>query len=121
MKTKLFSLAFAILTASAVTAADTTTTKTTTVKEDGSSETTTKTTTSMGTITEYVPGTTFIVKETSGPVTYRYGKSVTYTTKSGKTLTDADVKARIKVGIPVSVHYGTEGDYRVVNRVVIDD
>lgn len=37
--------------------------------------TTTRTTTyGNGTITEYVPGTTFIVKESTGPVTYRYGK-----------------------------------------------
>lgn len=121
MKTKLFSIAFAILAASAVHAADTTTTKTTETKDDGSSKTTVKTTTSMGTITEYVPGTTFIVKETSGPVTYRYGKTVTYVTKSGKTLTDADVKTRIKVGTPVSVHYGTEGESRVITSVVVDD
>lgn len=122
MKTKLFSIAFAILAASAVQAADTTTTtKTTETKEDGSTKTTVKTTTSTGTITEYVPGTTFVVKETSGPVVYHYGKTVTYVTKSGKALTDADVKTRIKVGIPVSVHYGTEGENRVITSVVIDD
>lgn len=83
--------------------------------------TTTKTTTSTGTLSEYTPGTTFIVKETSGPVTYRYGKSVTYVTKKGKTLSEADVKTRIKVGVPVSVHYATEGEHRVINRVEIDD
>jgi hypothetical protein len=54
-------------------------------------------------------------------VKYRYGKKVTYVTKSGKVLTDADVKTRIKVGSPVSVHYATEGDTRVVNRIEIDD
>ena len=83
--------------------------------------TTTKTTVGTGTITEYVPTKTFIVKETSGPVTYRYGKKVTYVTKSGKTLSDADVTTRIKVGVPVSVHYATEGDTRIINRVEIDD
>ena len=83
--------------------------------------TTTKTTVGTGTVTEYVPTKTFIVKETSGPVTYRYGKKVTYVTKSGKTLSDADVTTRIKVGIPVSVHYATEGDTRIINRVEIDD
>jgi hypothetical protein len=62
-----------------------------------------------------------VVKETAGPVKYRYGKKVTYVTKSGKVLTDADVKTRIKVGSPVSVQYATEGDARVVNRIVIDD
>ena len=82
---------------------------------------TTTTTTSTGTITEFVPGTTFIVKESTGPMKYRYGKKVTYVTKSGKILTDADVKTRIKVGAPVSVHYATEGDARVISKVEIDD
>lgn len=82
---------------------------------------TTTTTTSTGTVSEYTPGSTFIVKETSGPVTYKYGKKVTYVTKSGKTLTDDEVKTKIKVGVPVSVHYATEGDARVVNKVEIDD
>jgi hypothetical protein len=83
--------------------------------------TTTKTTTSTGTIAEYSPGSTFVVKESSGPVTYRYGKKVTYVTKSGKEIPEAELKTRIKVGSPVSVHYGMEGDARVVNKVVIDD
>ncbi len=121
MKTKLHVLALSLLTASALVAADTKTTKTTTEKADGSTVTETKTTTSMGTLSEYTPGTTFVVKETSGPVTYRYGKAVTYVTKSGKAISDDEVKTRIKVGLPVSVHYTTEGDSRVVSRVVIDD
>ena len=83
--------------------------------------TTTKTTTSKGTISEYSPGKTFIVKETSGPVTYRYGKKVTYVTKSGKTISDDEVRTRIKVGAPVSVHYTTEGDARVISRVELDE
>lgn len=84
-------------------------------------ETTTTTTTSTGTISEYSPGSTFIVKETSGPVTYRYGKTVTYVTKSGKKLSDDEVRTRIKIGAPVSVHYIKEGDARVISRVEIDD
>lgn len=118
MKTKIHSIAFAILAASAAIAADTKT-ETTTTHEDGSTETTVKTTT--GTITEYVPGTTFIVKETTGPVTYRYGKKVAYVTKSGKIITEDVVKTRIKVGAPVSVHYVLDGENRVISRVVIDD
>lgn len=82
---------------------------------------TTTTTSSTGTISEYSPGQTFIVKETSGPVTYRYGKTVTYSTRSGKTLSDDQVRTRIKVGAPVSVHYATEGENRVISRVEIDD
>src|SRR4051812_26535741 len=86
-----------------------------------STTTTTKTTTSTGTVSEYAPGTTFVVKESSGPVTYRYGKTTTYVTRSGKKLSDDEVRTRIKVGAPVSVHYITEGDNRVINRVEIDD
>ena len=82
---------------------------------------TTTTTTSTGTISEYTPGSTFVVKESTGPVNYRYSKKVTYVTKSGKTLTDDEVKTRIKVGTPVSVHYSTEGDNRVISKVEIDD
>jgi len=107
MKRILLPLAFGIISAMAFAAEETTTT------------TTTKTTTSTGTISEYTPGSTFVVKETSGPVKYRYGKKVTYVTKSGKTLSDADVRTRIKVGAPVSVHYTTEGEDRVISRVEV--
>ena len=83
--------------------------------------TTISTTTSTGTIAEYSPSSTFVVKESGGPVKYRYGKKVTYVTRSGKTLSDADVRTRIKVGAPVSVHYATEGEDRVISKVEIDD
>src|SRR5213082_344953 len=89
--------------------------------ETTTTSTTTTTTTGAGTITEYAPGKTFIVKETSGPVTYRYGEKVTYVTKSGKTLTDEDVRTRIKVGVPVHVHYTRDGDARVISRVELDE
>lgn len=83
--------------------------------------TTTTTTYGDGTITEYAPGKTFIVKEKSGPVNYRYGKKVVYVTRGGRTLTDADVQTRIKVGAPVHVYYDTEGQDRVISRVEVDD
>jgi len=91
------------------------------IAADVTETTTTKTTTSTGTLSEYEPTKTFIVKEKAGPVTYRYGKTVTYVTKKGKTLKEDEVRTRIKVGIPVSVHYITEGENRVINRVEIDD
>ena len=84
-------------------------------------EVVTTTTTSTGTISEYSPGSTFVVKEGTGPVKYRYGKKVTYVTKKGKTLTDDEVRTRIKVGTPVSVQYATEGDTRIISRVEVDD
>ena len=60
------------------------------------SETTTTTTTTdaNGTITEFSPGSTIVLKETSGPRHYRFGKSVTYVTRSGKVL-DEDVVDRV--------------------------
>jgi hypothetical protein len=108
MRKILLPLAFGIMSTVAFAAEETTTT-------------TTRTVTSSGTISEFTPGTTFVVKETSGPVKYRYGKKVIYVTKGGKTLTDEDVRTRIKVGIPVRVQYVTEGEDRVISRVELDE
>jgi hypothetical protein len=74
-----------------------------------------------GTITEYTPGTAFVVRETTGPVHYRYGKTVTYVTRTGHVLTEDEVHTRIRVGAPVSVHYVTEGPDRVISRVEVGD
>jgi hypothetical protein len=86
-----------------------------------SSTTTTTTTEGGGTITEYTPGSVITLKETSGPRHYRFGKTVTYVTKSGKTLDEETVKTRIKVGVPVHVHYSGEGENLLVDRVVLDE
>ena len=87
------------------------------------SETTTTTTTTEcnGTITEYSPGSTIVLSETSGPRTYRFGKTVTYVTRSGKVLDEETVRTRVKVGIPVRVHYVGTGDNVMVDRVIIDE
>jgi hypothetical protein len=86
-----------------------------------SSTTTTTTTEGSGTITTFTPGSTIVLKETSGPRTYRFGKTVTYVTKSGKVLDEDTVRTRIKVGVPVHVHYIGEGDNMLVDRVVLDE
>jgi hypothetical protein len=85
------------------------------------STTTTTTTDGNGTITEYTPGSVITLKETSGPRHYKFGKKVVYVTKSGRELDEATVKTRIKVGIPVHVHYSTEGDDMLVDRVILDE
>ena len=87
------------------------------------SETTTTTTTTdaNGTITEYTPGSAIVLRETSGPVRYRFGKTVTYVTRSGKVLDPDVVKTRIKVGVPVRVHYSGTGDSMMVDRVIVDE
>jgi hypothetical protein len=83
--------------------------------------TTTTTTDGGGVITEYTPGSVITLKETSGPRRYKFGKTVTYVTKSGKTLDEETVKTRIKLGIPVHVHYTGEGENLLVDRVVLDE
>ena len=87
------------------------------------SETTTTTTTTegTGTITEFSPGSTIVLKESSGPRHYHFGKSVVYVTRSGKVLDEATVKTRVKVGVPVRVHYVGEGEHMAVDRVILDE
>src|SRR5712675_2089911 len=86
------------------------------------SETTTTTTTEgSGTITEFTPGSTIVLKETAGPRHYRFGKKVVYVTRSGKELDETTVRTRIKVGVPVRVHFVGEGDNVMVDRVILDE
>jgi hypothetical protein len=89
--------------------------------QTSSTTTTTTTTTGAGTITEYTPGSTIVLKETSGPRTYHFGKEVVYVTKSGKVIEPDVVRTRIKVGIPVHVQFTGEGENMMVNRVVLDE
>ena len=58
-----------------------------------------------------LPGTGFF---------YRYGETITYVTRSGQPLSEEQVRT-IKVGTPVNVHYVTEGDARILNRVEVDE
>jgi hypothetical protein len=86
------------------------------------SETTTTTTTEGGgTITSFTPGNTIVLRESSGPRTYHFGKTVTYVTRSGKVLDEDTVRTKIKVGVPVHLHYVGEGDNMLVDRVVLDE
>jgi hypothetical protein len=89
------------------------------------SETTTTTTTTTtdanGTITEYTPGSAIVLRETSGPVRYRFDKTVTYVTRGGRTLDEDAVRTRIKVGVPVRVHYVKTGPDMLVDRIIVDE
>jgi hypothetical protein len=82
---------------------------------------TTSTTEANGTITEYTPGSAIVLRESSGPVRYRFGKTVTYVTRSGRVLDEATVKSRIRVGVPVRVHYAGTGPNMVVDRVILEE
>jgi len=87
------------------------------------SQTTTTTTTTEGdgTITEYTPGNSIVLKETAGPRHYRFGKKGVYVTKSGRELDEDTVRTRVRVGVPVHVHYVGEGDDMMVDRLVLDE
>src|SRR5256884_7531497 len=75
------------------------------------SETTTTTTTTegSGTITEFTPGRTIVLKETAGPKHYRFGKKVVYVTRSGKELDETTDRTREQGGVPVRDHYVRDG------------
>ena len=83
--------------------------------------TTTTTTEGTGTITEFAPGTTIVLKEGAATKHYRFGKHVVYVTKSGKDLDEATVRERIRIGAPVTVHYVGEGNNMVVDRVILNE
>ena len=85
-----------------------------------STSTTTTTTEGTGTITQYTPGNAIVLRESSGPVHYRFGKTVTYVTRSGKALDPNTARTKIKVGVPVRVHYAGTGQNKVVDRVVLE-
>ena len=86
-----------------------------------STTTTTTTTEGNGTITEFTPGNAIVLRESNGPVRYRFGKTVTYVTRSGRVLDENTVRTRIKVGVPVRVHYTGTGPNMVVDRVILDE
>lgn len=87
-------------------------------------KTTTQTTTTSeasGTITQYTPGSAIVLKESNGPMRYRFGKTVTYLTRTGRVLDAATVKEKIRVGVPVQVHYTGTGPSMAVDRVILEE
>ena len=79
------------------------------------------TTRSTGTLHEFVPGETIVVKESTGPVSYRYSKDVTYVTRSGRVLPAERARTYMRVGRPLTLHYDMDDDVRFVKKVEIDD
>lgn len=111
MKTILIgALTAALALSTAIAQSETTTTKTTTTY-----------TTSSGTLNTYEPGTSFVLKESTGPVSYNYGPDVVYATRGGTVLTQDQVQARVRVGVPVRVEYVPQGETRVIHRVLVDE
>jgi hypothetical protein len=91
------------------------------VPQQQTTTTTTTTTEGTGTITEFTPGSAIVLRESSGPVRYRFGKTVTYVTRSGRVLDENTVKTKIRVGVPVRVHYAGTGPNMVVDRVILEE
>jgi|GEM_PF-372387 len=76
----------------------------------------TKTTTTLGTVNEFSPERIIIRTETSpDPLTYSFTKTTTYVDETGAPVSLELVKS----GLPVTVHYTTEGDSRVATKVVV--
>jgi hypothetical protein len=113
---KLFlSVAFATALIGSVAFAQTSTSSTT-VGTNGATQTTTTTTESNGTVTEFTPGQTLVLKtEASEPVHYKFGKTVTYVTSDGKVIEASQIRRDSKV----RVHYLKEGDDMVVDKVIV--
>jgi hypothetical protein len=74
-----------------------------------------------GRATHAGPASADILKEGGGPKPYYFGKTVTYMTRSGKVLDENAVKGRIKVAVPIQVHYRGEGANRTIDRVILDE
>jgi hypothetical protein len=91
------------------------------VPQQQTTTTTTTTTEGTGTITEYTPGSAIVLRESGGPVHYRFGKTVTYVTRSGRVLDENIVRAKVRVGVPVRVHYVGTGENRMVDRVILEE
>jgi len=54
-------------------------------------------------------------------VRYRFGKTVTYVTRSGRVLDEDTVRTRIKVGVPVRVHYTGTAPDMTVDRLILEE
>jgi hypothetical protein len=93
--------------------------KTTTVPApvpEPATRTETRTTTAIGTINDFSPERIVVVSESSpDPLTYSFTKTTTYVDETGAPVS-VDL---VKSGLPVTVHYTTEGDSRVATKVVV--
>jgi hypothetical protein len=114
---KLFlSVTFATALIGSVAYAQTETSTTTT--STGTAETTTTTTESFGTVTDFNPGQTIVLRtETGAPASYKFSKTVTYVTADGRVIDASKVTKDSKV----RVHYTKSGDDMLVDRVIVTE
>jgi hypothetical protein len=91
---------------------------TTATGSNGTTETTTTTTESTGTVTDFTPGQTIVLKTEAGePAHYKFSKTVTYQTANGRVIEPSKVRKDSKV----RVHYLKNGDDMLVDRVIVTD
>ena len=82
----------------------------------GMTETTATTTESFGTVTEFTPGDSLILKtEAAEPMHYTFSKNVEYVNAHGKVIEASKIRKDSKV----HVHYVRHGDYMVVDKVIL--
>jgi hypothetical protein len=115
---KLFlSVAFATALMGSVAFAQTSTSSTTVATHpNGVTETTTTTTEGFGTVTEFTPGDSLILKtEAATPVHYKFGKTVEYVNAHGKVIEASKITKDSKV----HVHYVKQGDDMLVDKVIL--
>ena len=113
------SVAFATVLLGSVAYGQTSSTTTTTTDTKGGKVTESTTTTeSVGTVTDFTPGTTIFLKtEADQPVRYKFGKNVTYVTADGKVIESSTIRKDSKV----RVHYVKEGDDMLVDKVIVTE
>jgi len=113
------SVAFATVLLGSVAYGQTSSTTTTTTDTKGGKVTESTTTTeSVGTVTDFTPGTTIFLKtEADQPVRYKFGKTVTYVTADGKVIESSTIRKDSKV----RVHYVKEGDDMLVDKVIVTE
>ena len=84
---------------------------------DSVKETTTTTETTAGTVEEYTPGESIVVRTTAAePVHYRLSKQVVYVNGAGQVVEASAIRKTARV----HYHFVHEGNETVVDRVIVD-
>ena len=111
------SIAFATALMGSMAFAQTTTSSTKVARQpNGVTKTTTTTTESFGTVTEFTPGDSLILKtEATEPMHYTFTKNVEYVNAHGKVIEASKIRTNSKV----RVHFVKQGDEMVVNKVIL--
>ncbi len=111
------SIAFATALMGSVAFAQTSTSSTKVATQpNGMTQTTTTTTESFGTVTEFTPGDSLILKtEATEPMHYTFNKNVEYVNAHGKAIEASKIRKDSKV----RVHFVKQGNDLVVDKVIL--